>query len=261
MSQWYFIVTSIIIVGLVFLVGVLRYKLIKTRLEREIMIQKNIELFKKQEMKSINAMIDGQEKERVRLARDLHDNVGSMLSLIKIHYMSAEDDLEGIENQAKSQYERANQLLDEVSEAVRKISHNMVSGTLTKFGLVPALKELKEKIEETKQLEIKLVTHGVDNRLDNINEIQLYRVIQELLNNVLKHAKAKNVLIKLIKTETSLDILFTDDGVGFELKHDQYEGIGLKSVKARIEEINGNLIIDSVLGRGTSISINIPNKK
>ncbi|WP_160129384.1 tetratricopeptide repeat-containing sensor histidine kinase [Kordia antarctica] len=229
-----------------------------TQLEKEKQEKKLEEMLQAQERKAISKMISGQEKERERIAKDLHDRLGSMLSVVKIHYKSVEDDLQKIKNETKSQYEKANQLLDEACETVRKIAHNMISGTLTKFGLVPALKELKQKIEETKMLQIELVTHGLDNRLDNSTEIQLYRIIQELLNNILKHAEATEVTIQLLKREADLNIMVTDNGIGFDIKNLTDEGMGLKSIKARVAEMNGNVLIDSSQGNGTTITLEIP---
>jgi len=233
---------------------------ITAQLEKEQQEKKLKQMLQDQERKAITSMISGQEEERERIAKDLHDRLGSMLSVVKIHYKSVEEDLEKIKNETKSQYEKANQLLDEACETVRKIAHNMVSGTLTKFGLLPALKELKQKIEETKILQIELVVHGLDNRLDNTTEIQLYRIIQELLNNILKHASATEVTIQLLKREEDLNIMVTDNGVGFDV-NDTYEGMGLKSIKARAIEMKGHVLIDSSKGNGTTITIEIPTMK
>lgn len=234
---------------------------IKAQLDKEQHEKKLEEMLKEQERKAITTMISGQEEERERIAKDLHDRLGSMLSVVKIHYKSVEEDLEKIKKETKSQYEKANALLDEACETVRKIAHNMISGTLTKFGLVPALKELKQKIEETKMLQIELLAHGLDNRLDNTTEIQLYRIIQELLNNVLKHANATEVTIQVLKREVDLNIMVSDNGVGFDINKSQFEGMGLKSIKARVVEMNGQVLIDSGTGNGTTITIEIPTTK
>ncbi|WP_162819701.1 sensor histidine kinase [Kordia sp. SMS9] len=231
---------------------------ITAQLERELQEKKLEEMLQEQERKAINSMVSGQEEERARIAKDLHDRLGSMLSVVKIHYKSVEDDLEKIKKETKSQYEKANQLLDEACETVRKIAHNMVSGTLTKFGLLPALKELKQKIEETKTIKVELLAHGLDNRLGNSTEIQLYRVVQELLNNVLKHANATEVTIQLLKRENELNIMVTDNGIGFDTQEILYEGMGLRSVKARIVEMGGRVLIDSNKGNGTTVTVEIP---
>ncbi|WP_103865706.1 sensor histidine kinase [Aquimarina sp. I32.4] len=217
------------------------------------------ELLKNQELKSIHAMIDGQEKERKRIAQDLHDRLGSMLSVVKIHYKSVEDNLEKMKADSKTQYEKANELLDEACVAVREISHNMVSGVLTKFGLIPALRELKQNLESTGTLEIELIDYGFDDRIDNELEINIYRIIQELIGNILKHANAKEVSIQLLKRETTINITVIDDGDGFDTTAiANYSGMGIKGIQSRVENLQGEVAFDSGRGNGTTVTIDIP---
>lgn len=231
--------------------------------EKQKQEQKIQDLLKTQEMNAINAMISGQEEERKRIAQDLHDNLGSKLSLVKIHYQSVEDNFEHIDNDAKLQYEKANQLLDEACKSVREISHNMISGTLSKFGLIPALKELKQTLESVfstqhqHQIEIEISHHKLESRLENTMEIQIYRIIQELLNNIIKHAEATQVTIQLLKLEQGINIIVEDNGVGFDITKKR-TGIGLKTIESRVISMNGNCLIDSGKGNGTTITIDIP---
>ncbi|WP_234418162.1 tetratricopeptide repeat protein [Aquimarina aquimarini] len=217
------------------------------------------ELLKNQELKSIHAMIDGQEKERKRIAQDLHDRLGSMLSVVKIHYKSVEENLEKMKADSKTQYEKANELLDEACVAVREISHNMVSGVLTKFGLIPALRELKQNLESTGTLEIELIDYGFDDRIDNELEINIYRIIQELIGNILKHANAKEVSVQLLKRETTINITVIDDGDGFDTTAiANYSGMGIKGIQSRVENLQGEVAFDSGRGNGTTVTIDIP---
>ncbi|WP_459210640.1 tetratricopeptide repeat-containing sensor histidine kinase [Aquimarina rhabdastrellae] len=217
------------------------------------------ELLKNQELKSIHAMIDGQEKERKRIAQDLHDRLGSMLSMVKIHYKSVEDNLDKIKAEAREQYDRANTLLDEACVAVREISHNMVSGVLTKFGLIAALNELKTGIESTNALQVELIDHGFDDRIDNQLEINIYRIIQELISNILKHAQAQEVSIQLFKRDDNLQIMVEDDGVGFDTKLlSSFSGMGLKGIQSRVQNLNGTIDFDSRKHHGTTVTITIP---
>ncbi|MEW7279054.1 sensor histidine kinase [Aquimarina sp. 2201CG1-2-11] len=242
------------------------FKYEKQKKQKEIAIQNEklkqaeIEkLLKNQELKSIHAMIDGQEKERKRIAQDLHDRLGSMLSVVKIHYKSVEENLEKIQIDSKMQYAKANELLDEACAAVREISHNMVSNVLTKFGLIPALNELKQNIENTGALEIELIDYGFDDRIENEIEINIYRIIQELIGNTLKHANAKEVSIQLLKKETTLNITVIDDGDGFNTNDiTNFSGIGIKGIQSRIENLQGEVVFDSGKGNGTTVTIDIP---
>lgn len=233
--------------------------------EKEQQEQQIQELINKQEMKAIYAMISGQEAERKRIAQDLHDNLGSKLSLVKIHYQSVEDNLENIDITTKQDYEKANELLDEACKSVREISHNMLSGTLSKFGLMPALKELKQTIEtacnkqQRHEVHIELTSHKFDDRLDNSMEIEIYRIIQELLNNIIKHAKATHVAIQILKRNTEVNIIVEDNGIGFDTST-EYQGFGLKTIQSRIAKMQGTCNIDSGKGSGTTVTIDIPTK-
>jgi two-component system, NarL family, sensor kinase len=226
----------------------------------EIGKQKIEELLKKQELKSINAMIEGQEGERKRIARDLHDRLGSILSMVKIHFKSVEDNLDALKVSNLKQYEKANELLDSACDEVRKISHDMTSGVLSKFGLVAALEDLKDTLEQSEQLEVEFVTHGLDNRLENEVEIAVYRIIQELISNTLKYANATELSIQLLKSKNGLNVIVEDNGLGFDTKKEA-KGIGLKNINSRVSALDGELNIDSIIGKGTTITIDIPLKE
>ncbi len=223
--------------------------------------QKVIDLLKKQELKFIDARLKGQEKERQRIARDLHDRLGSMLSMVKIHYKSVEDNINSLKTQSQEQYAKANELLDAACVEVRKIAHNMSSGVLSKFGLIPALEDLVTAIKESNQIDVSLITHGIEGRLKNDLEIIIYRIIQELVNNILKHSKSTEFIIQLVLSAETLNIVVEDNGKGFDVKNlDELSGMGLKNVASRVNSVNGQLNIDSSFENGTTISIDIPNK-
>lgn len=226
---------------------------------KELEIQKNVELLKKQELKTVKAMINGQESERKRIAQDLHDRLGSMLSMVKLSYKWVEDNLDKLKEENKQQYTQANAMLDEACNTVREIAHNMVSGVLTKFGLVAALEDLKNTIQGTNTFQIEIITHGLDDRLENHLEMELYGITQELIHNVIKHANAKEVIVQLVKRANEINLTVIDDGVGFVYaKDDSKSGIGLKGIESRVDALNGNFEIDSGKGNGTTINIDIP---
>lgn len=236
----------------------------KRKADLAIIEQQKVEkLLKNQELKSINAMMEGQESERQRIARDLHDRLGSILSMVKIHFKSVEDNIEELKNKNANIYEKANKLLDNACDEVRKISHDMASGVLTKFGLVAALEDLKETLEESKKVNVEFIAHGFENRLHGDVEITIYRIIQELISNILKHAQAKNITIQLIHKGHEMHVSVEDDGVGFDKNNmnQKTQGIGLKNIAARVDSIGGELYIDSSINNGTSITIDIPIKE
>ncbi|MGB5975926.1 MAG: sensor histidine kinase, partial [Cyclobacteriaceae bacterium] len=225
----------------------------------EINQQRIDQLLQSIENKEMSAVLRGQETERKRIAQDLHDRLGSMLAVIKIHFNTVQDNLKTIEEENKRQYAKANTLLDEACEEVRHIAHDMSSGVLQKFGLVKALENLKSSINETGHLEVDVLAYGMDDeRLDYKREINLYRIIQELVSNTLKHAEASEITIQLIRKDTNLDIMVEDDGTGFDPDRPKRKGMGLINVKDRVKDLNGNIVIDSGKGSGTTVTINIP---
>ena len=232
--------------------------------KKSILIEKEItELLKNQELHSINAMLEGQEGERKRIAQDLHDRLGSMLSMVKLHFKSIEDNLQAIRESSLTMYSKANNLLDEACEEVRQIANDLNSGVLNNFGLIPALNSLKGSIENTGQLKIEIFDFGFENkRLEYHIEINIYRVIQELMSNILKHSKANEVSIQLLKKETRLNIVVEDNGIGFDLLQvKKQKGMGLRNIESRVNSLNGDLHIDSGKGGGTTVTIEIPLNK
>ncbi|WP_108801577.1 sensor histidine kinase [Aquimarina sp. Aq107] len=228
--------------------------------EREIEIQKTEKLLKEQELTAIDAMISGQEKERQRLANDLHDNLGSTLATVKLHF----DHLKNNRNNPKVEnieelYSKTNNLLDEAYQKVRTIAHEKNSGVMAKQGLLPAVRNLAKKASNGNRLQIEVQDYGLNERLDNALEISIFRIIQELITNTIKHAGASEIGISLTNHDSLLNIIVEDNGKGFNAKVlPEKDGMGLKSIEKRIEHLEGTFEIDSTIGKGTNIIINIP---
>ena len=224
----------------------------------EINKQQIDELLQKQEIASLQGVLEGQETERRRIAIDLHDRLGGILSMVKLHFSVVTESLSK-DDQTHTKFMKASDLLDQATGEVRSISHNLMSGVLTKFGLVPALEDLKDKISQTGKLKVSLYSNDLNNVLTAEQELQLYRIVQELISNILKHSHAKEANIQLTKGEDSVNLIVEDDGVGFDLKEvNKKAGIGLINLKARVAKLNGNFHIDTGRGAGTTISIDIP---
>lgn len=216
-------------------------------------------LLKDQELKSVSSMLEVQEQERKRIAADLHDRLGSMLSTVKLYFNTVEEQIDNLKAQNKEQYHKATMLLDEACDEVRKISHNLVSGELVKFGLVSAINQLKDTIEDSGILKMNVYAFGMDERIDSTKEISLYRVVQELMNNMLKHAKATEVTIQLNRVGDNLNIVVEDNGVGFDVEAAlTKDGMGLRNMETRVKKMQGVITFDSGKGRGTTTIIDIP---
>lgn len=250
------ILGGLIITGLIFWGQRQRLKLVNLQNAqiKATYLQRILALVKENENKTLNAMLEGQEQERKRIAEDLHDRLGSMLATIKLHFSELESRMETGQNESLQEVGKVNQLLDRTFVEVREISQNLASGVLSKFGLVPALEDLKTTIEETNAMQVHIHRFGMENRLDGAFEVQLFRVIQELVTNVIKHAAAEEVRIQLTRHENELTVMVEDNGKGFnpdQLKGK--EGMGLKNIAARVEKLNGKMNIDSRVNKGTTI--------
>jgi two-component system, NarL family, sensor kinase len=240
-------------------VSLVMYYVRKQRSDKLIANERINTLLKEQELQSVSSMLEVQEQERKRIAADLHDRLGSMLSTVKLYFNTVEEQIDNLKAQNKEQYHKATALLDEACDEVRKISHNLVSGELVKFGLVSALNQLKNTIEDTGKMKMNVLAFGMEERLDSTMEISLYRVVQELMNNMLKHAKASEVTIQLNRVDDNLNIVVEDNGVGFDVAAAlEKDGMGLRNMETRVKKMQGVITFDSGKGRGTTTIIDIP---
>jgi len=253
-------VSLIVIISIWLYIVDQRRKNIKVLAEKNNQInkQKIDDLLQGQEIASLQGVLEGQETERKRVAIDLHDRLGGILSMVKLHFSAVEENIEA-ENPSKKKFLTASELLDLAAGEVRNISHNLMSGVLAKFGLIPALEDLKTRINETGKLKVNLYINSADDLLDGEQELQLYRIVQELVSNILKHSEATETNIQLNQNEGSVNLIVEDDGVGFVPEESiKADGIGLSNLKARVAKLDGTFHIDSGKGAGTTISIDIP---
>lgn len=200
----------------------------------------------------IGAITETQISEQQRISQDLHDSIGGSLAFVKTQ-------LNGLEKTTSNQKVISSliQTVTKTSDEVRQISHNLMPGELVKFGLKPAIESL---LNDTKsdRLETNLYTHDVDERIDTKKEVHLFRIVQELVQNVLKHANADVLNIYLNKRNKFLNLIVEDDGVGFDPRTKKDNGIGFKTIENRVTYLNGKLKIDSHKNSGSSFNIMIP---
>tara|TARA_R110000744_G_scaffold363266_1_gene471544 strand:+ start:1111 stop:2949 length:1839 start_codon:yes stop_codon:yes gene_type:complete len=211
-------------------------------------------LLKEQELVTIDAMITGQEKERQRVANELHDDLGSLMATIKLHFDNVKD------RNSDPALQHAQILLEEAYQKVRGMAHSKNSGVMSSQGLLPAIKKMAQVITEANALEVTVEDFGMGERLENSLELSLFRTVQELVANAIKHAEATKLNIQLTQHEDNLNIIVEDNGKGFDRSTvgKTKTGMGLTNIEKRIEHLEGNFTVDSVLGKGTSILIDIP---
>ncbi|MCC5932029.1 MAG: sensor histidine kinase [Cyclobacteriaceae bacterium] len=234
----------------------LQYQKTISRQNDTLQKQKITELTQKNKLLALNSMLEGQEAERMRIAKDLHDSLGGLLSNVKAHFTIIQQEIEKLEEFKVA--ERTNQLIDEACLEVRRISHNMMPHALSIAGLKGALEDLAEYMRSI-QYEVNLEVRNIPEDLEQTRQVTIYRLIQEILNNTHKHAEARSIMIQLIGHDHNLNLVIEDDGKGFEYeKAVEKGGLGLKSINSRVEFLDGNIEWDSLQGQGTSININIP---
>lgn len=251
----FFVILGLFIALLTASYFIVKYLLRKKKIaeqEKIIEQQKSENLLKTQEMHIIDAMIEGQEKERQLIAQDLHDNLGSMLASLRLNF-------ENLRSQTAQEnnplFEKADGLINDAYQNVRRLAHAKNSGVIADRGLIPALKILAEKTSVPKKFEIEIQSFGMNSRLDLTLEIMVFRAIQELVTNCIKHASASKVLISLTQHQNEITIIVEDNGKGFAKNIN--EGMGLSNIRKKIKSYGGTFDIDSS-SNGTTIIINIP---
>ncbi len=204
------------------------------------------------------AVIHAEENERKRIAGDLHDGVGQIMSAAKMNLSSLESRLGFNNDEDKLAFEKIVNLVDESCKEVRSVSHNMMPNALLKSGLSSAVKEFIDKID-SRVLKVNLYSEGLNERIDSNVETVLYRIIQECVNNVIKHSGANELDISLIKDADGIAATIEDNGKGFAVgDKTKTEGIGLKNIRTRIAYLKGTVDFDSAPGNGTLVAIHVP---
>ncbi len=218
----------------------------RTKLMQERKLNEEIQ---RQEAIRLRAVIESQEEERKRIAAELHDGLGQVLSAARINLASAG---------TKAEIDHSLELIDRSCRDLREISHNMMPSALAKGGIVPALQEMISRLNDTGKISIELDTDGMEQRLSPEVEVHLFRIAQELINNILKYADAKEAQVQLIREENQLTMMVEDNGKGFEKeKLETGTGNGWYNILSRLRLINGDVELDTQPGKGTVITIGL----
>ncbi len=243
--------------GLILLTALLvnsQYRRNKLRQETKM----KTELMKQQEM-AVKAVIEAEENERQRIAKDLHDGVGQMMSAAKMNLSAFESEINFANDEQKQSLEKVIQLVDESCKEVRTVSHIMMPNALLKNNLGAAIRDFVDKLNN-KTLQAHVNTEGLDERMASNVETVLYRVIQECVHNAIKHAGATTLDISLIRDKDGISGTIEDNGKGFDVADkNNFEGIGLKNISTRIEYLKGTVDFDTAPVRGTVVAFHVPN--
>lgn len=241
----------------VIVIGVLMRR--NYRQEKKLHAQRMLTLRKQSEITALQAMVDGEEKERSRLARELHDGVGGTLSAAGMHIRSLEQQFGNIGKMAS--YRRALDMLDDASQELRKTAHNLMPEVLLGYGLQEAVSGFCKKFDRS-GVKIDFQSYGTPQRYSREFELTVYRTVQELVHNVIKHAAASQILVQLSFFDAELTITVEDDGKGFDLAGlDPKKGAGLQNLRSRVTALDGTIDISSSPGAGTAVNIEFQTEK
>ena len=207
----------------------------------------------KRQQELLKAVIDAQESERKRLAEDLHDCVGQVLSAIKLKLHKLDKPGEG-QNEMLAE---TRQLTDECIQEIRNIIHNVLPPVLTDFGLIDALDALCTKMDSNTPIQVSFTRKLANERFQSAVELTLYRIAQELFGNAVKHSESTTIHVELTKNGNSLIMSFRDNGIGFNIDSVKH-GFGIKNLRSRVQLVNGKIDIYSKPLSGTITTINVP---
>lgn len=248
----YLIGIAVLILLSAVVIGYLLYR--RSKLQQQAKLQASV---LEQQHITTKAVLAAEENERQRIASDLHDGVGQMMSAAKINLSNIASNLTFSSEEEKLRFDNAVKLVDDSCAEVRVVSHNIMPNSLLRNSLADAVRAFISKIDQD-AIKINLYTEGLNERINEDVEVMLYRVIQEAINNVIKHAQADTLDMTLIKEGNELTATIEDNGKGFDVGKTKDGGVGLKSIKSRVEYLKGTVEWDSKVGRGTAVAIHIP---
>jgi signal transduction histidine kinase len=246
-DEWIGVLISVMIIGGVILIREIFYSLKRAETDRS-----------RSEKRVINAIINTEENERKRFAKDLHDGLGPILSTVKMSLSALTD---RIKDQSGSVIlNNTNHLVNEAINTIKDISNNLSPHVLSNFGLASAISAFTTKINQTKAVEIDFKSNMEAQRLDNEKEVVVYRAVCELINNSILHSGASRIDIELNKHEKFITLQFYDNGRGFDtssLSKEDTKGMGLSNIETRVKTVEGVFILESTPGKGTSALIKL----
>lgn len=218
--------------------------------------QQKIQVLKKeQEADLMKAIIEGEEKERKRFARELHDGLGAVLATVKMQISGITHKFPNVQD--SSSYQKAESLIDEACKTVREVSHDLMPHVLEQQGLMSAIDDMCQNLSSQHDIQFDFIPYGDENTLSDIQNITLYRITQELLKNIMKHAEATEVIVQLTIEDDEMILIVEDNGKGFDPSQHQ-NGIGIENIHSRAAYLNGHLDIESTIGQGSTFTVQLP---
>jgi signal transduction histidine kinase/Flp pilus assembly protein TadD len=247
-NRWIIIILSSLLI-LVFL-----NMYISQRKKRKAQAEKDAAIIEERE-KGMSAIIEAQEDERKRVAKELHDGIGQQISALNFNIQSLASKANEITPNLSNEFSKIKTMNRDIGEEIRNISHRMMPRALTEFGLINAIEDMTEKSFSHSNIKCSFEHHNMNNRLPQNIEIGLYRITQELVNNIIKHSEATHVDIQLVKNDGHCILMVSDNGKGFDKINSN--GIGIQNINSRLNALNGELNFESEVSNGTTAIVKI----
>lgn len=209
------------------------------------------------EVDTLNSLLRSNDLERKTVINELHENIGNKIAAAKMQFGA-------IQNQELNDstfYQTGHGLLDEAVNDTRRLAYNMSDREISEFNIIQSLSNIKKSLDQEGQIEFGLYHHGMDKTIGNQLSMELFKMAQELITNVIVHAQAQHVTLQINKHATELILTVEDDGIGFDPQEVNFirgKGLGLKGIKQLLGSMHGQLFIDSTPGHGTTVTIEIP---
>lgn len=211
----------------------------------------------RKKFEATQAVFEAEEREKLRIARDLHDGVGQLMTAAKMNLSAFYHDINPNEEMYKQTVHKIMGIVDDSCREIRTVSHNMIPNALINSTLAKALASFVDQLDNG-TLKVHLFTEGLVGNLSANTQMMVYRIIQECVNNVIKHAEATVLDISIVKDEDGLSLTIEDNGKGYIINENNSNGLGMQTIKARIDYLNGSIEITSAPEKGTLVAINIP---
>lgn len=242
----YGVIFGVSLLGIIILLGALY---LRQRAKKQLAQQQVIQLEKEKQLIATHAILEGEATERTRLARDLHDGLGGMLSAVKLNLFDMQKGGALLASEDVIQFNKVVDMLDSSITELRRVAHNMMPDSLSRYGLKVSLQDFCDSLPN-----VNFHFFGDDERIENTLEIMIYRSVHELVNNALKYAEAKNINVQIVQQPDRVSLTVQDDGKGFDTTFET-KGTGLNNIRTRAESVGGTMNVFSQPRKGTEVNV------
>lgn len=231
--------------------------------QKQLLLEEYIEKLKETEKSRIKLIIEGEDREKMRIASELHDGIGQYLSAAVMNFNAIKEDVDLLNLKMGDNFENGLNFLNQAITESRSITAHLIPRVVHDFGLIDSLDILIRKLNESSKTRFKFIHKHIHKRLDKNIELHLYRIGQECINNIIKHAEAKTATLQIILSDNEIHLTCEDDGKGFKIntKLQDTSSYGMQSLYHRTKLLDGAISVESEINKGTMISIDIPLTK